>query len=273
MTTGAPIAAEEPAIVLEGGWRNDYVSPIKRALLLDDDVYAEIAFGPGPLGRGFKHLLAILGVVVLGKVVGWLFSLLVMPRLGGVQTAIESFLSGMPWYANRVAQAPEYAQQFHQAYVLVWEGLRTLLGQPTPTSLISSILALIVTTLGAWLVYSALAQLLARWFGGEATFGQLAGTLALSYAPLLLLLVEIWPGAVVPVTLMFPLLLIFKYLAIRRTHGLSPAYTLATTLGPYVIGVVGLAFLSLFGLALGLNRIPIVSDLLQMGGRLPGLGF
>jgi hypothetical protein len=68
-------------------------------------------------------------------------------------------------------------------------------------------------------------------------------------------------------------LLVFKYLAIRRAHGLSSGYTVAITLGPYVIGLVGLAFLSLFGLALGLNSIPIVGDLLRMGGRLPGIGF
>ena len=114
-----------------------------------------------------------------------------------------------------------------------------------------------MTTLIFWLVYAAFAQVLARWFGGEAGYKQLAGALALSYAPLLILVVELWPGATVPVTLMFPLLLVFKYLAIRRTHGLSPGYTLAATLGPYVIGLVILAAFSLFGAAIGLNSIPV----------------
>jgi hypothetical protein len=225
------------------------------------------------MSRGFKSLLAILGVVVLGKVLGWIFGLLTMPRLGGIQTAIYNFLTGLGWYSDRVAESPGFAQQFQQTYGLVWEGLRTLIGQPTATSLISSTLSLILMTFGAWLGYAALAQLLARWFGGRATYKQLAGALALSYAPLLILLVELWPGAAVPLTLMFPLLLVCKYLAIRRTHGLSTGYTLATTLGPYVIGLVGLAFLSLFGLALGLDSIPVVGDVLQMGGRLPGVGF
>jgi hypothetical protein len=273
MTEQTIPAAQATAASQSAGWRYRYASPITRAFLLDDDVYAEYAFGPAPMSRGFKSLLAILGVVVLSQVFGWIFGLLTMPRLGGIQAAIYNFIVGLPWYANQAAASSGFVQQFQRTYGLVWEGLRTLLGQPTATSLISSVLALIVTTLVFWLVYAAFAQMLARWFGGAASYRQLAGALALSYAPLLILVVELWPGAIVPVTLMFPLLLVFKYLAIRRAHGLSSGYTLAATLGPYVIALVILAGLSLFGAALGLNSIPVLGDILRLGGEAPVIRF
>ncbi len=253
MTEQTTAAASTAAAMQSVGWRDRYASPITRAFLLDDDVYAEYAFGPAPMSRGFKSLLAILGVVVLSQVVGWIFGLLTMPRLGGIQTALYNFIIGLPWYANQAAAQAGFAQQFQQTYGLAWEGLRTLIGQPTAISLIFSVLSLLATTLTFWLMYAAFAHVLARWFGGQATYKQLAGALALSYAPLLILVVELWPGVTVPVTLMFPLLLVFKYLAIRRTHSLSPGYTLAATLGPYVIGLVILAAFSLFGAAIGLK--------------------
>lgn len=264
---------QQVQVVSPAGRSANYLRPVRRALVMDDDVYSAVAFGPSPLTRGFLVLLAILGVVVVAKILGWLFALLVMPRLGWLQANLQEFIVGLRWYANQAAQSPGFEQQFQQTYNLIWEGLRTLFGQPTVTSLIGSTLSFIIMTLGAWLSYSLLAQLLARWFGGEATFGQLAGALAISYAPLVILVIEIWPGATVPITLMFLLLFIFKYLAIRRTHGLAPITTLAITVGPYVIALVALLFISLFALALGLDRIPVIGDLLRVGGRLPAITF
>jgi hypothetical protein len=252
--------------------RDLYQKPVRRALVLDHDVYSELAFGPSPMKRGFQLLLAIIGIVVLSKIIGWLFAWLVMPRIGALQAPIQDFIVGLPWYADQVAQSPDFPARFQQTYALIWEGIRTLAGQPTVTSLIGSELSFIATTLGAWLGYSALAQLLARWFGGEATFRKLAGALALTYAPLLLLVLEVWPGIKVPATLMFLLLFICKYLAIRRVHGLPAGYTLAVTAGPYLLTILGLLFLSLFGLSIGLQNIPGIGQLLGAGGALSGLG-
>lgn len=254
------------------GTRDLYRRPVRRALVLDHDVYSELAFGPAPFKRGFQLLLAIIGIVVLAKIIGWLVALLVMPRLGAVQAVIQDFIVGLPWYADQVAQSSDFAARFQQTYGLLWEGIRTLAGQPTVTSLIGSVLSFIITTLVAWLAYSALAQLLARWFGGQATYKKLAGALALSYAPLLLLVLEVWPGIKVPATLMFLLLFVFKYLAIRRVHGLPAGYTLAVTTGPYLVAILGLLFLSLFGLSIGLQSIPGVGQLLGAGGAFSSLG-
>ena len=121
-------------------------------------------------------------------------------------------------------------------------GRRTLcLGIPTPTNQGIGIGALVLDTLLAWFVFGTVAHWLARWFGGAGTWKQTLGAMALSYAPLLLLVVEAVPGASVPLTLLFLAMLVGKYQAIKSAHGLTPGYTLASVLLPYLIGVVAAA--------------------------------
>jgi hypothetical protein len=266
LAPAAPLPAEPTLHV-----QRSLAGQIKRALLLDDDAYYEVAHGPSPATQGFKFILTFIVFVTLFKLIGAIFGALTAPRLGSLQAHIQEFLVGLPWYQNQVAQAPGFEQQFQQTYNLAWDGIRTLLGQPTVPGVLSGIVSFAITTLFFWVVYTALAHVLARWLGGEATYRQALGAVALSYAPLMLLAVEMWPGAQVPATLMFLLLLVCKYLAVRRAYALTPGYTLVATVGPYLIALVGVLFLALFGLALGLSSIPGVNSLSGQFGSL--LGF
>jgi hypothetical protein len=90
--------------------------------------------------------------------------------------------------------------------------------------------------------------------------------MALTYAPLLLLVVEAIPGAVVPLTLLFLLMLAGKYLAIKSAHHLTPGYALASVLLPYLVAALLLLALVLFGGAFGLEQIPYADTAVQLLG-------
>ena len=177
-----------------------------------------------PLKQGFYTLLLILGVVIVARLVGWGLDYLTSPRLESLQTLLQNFITGLPWYADTgPASRREFATQFAQSYWLSWEGVRLRLGIPTPTNQGIGIGALVLDTLLAWLVFGTVAHWMARWFGGTGTLEADLGAMALAYAPLLLLVVEAVPGAYVPLTLLFLAMLVGKYQAVKSAHGLRPA--------------------------------------------------
>jgi hypothetical protein len=133
----------------------------------------------------------------------------------------------------------------------------------------ASILSLLMTTFGAWLLYSLFAHGVARWLGGRARFGQILGAIGLAYAPLLLYALEVIPGFVVPAVVVTLLLLATKYLAIRQTYGLDIGYSIVVVLAPYAIGALLLLALVLFGGAIGLSRVPGLDNVFRLLPFLP----
>jgi hypothetical protein len=242
-----------------------------RALLVDQRAYNTVVNHLSPLKQGFLALLTILGIVVAAKLVGWGLDYLTSPRLESLQTMVQNFITGLPWYQAQAQQSPQFAAEFAQSYGLSWEGVRYALGIPTPANQGLGIGALVLNTLLAWLGYGTLAHWFARWFGGEGAWRQTMGAMALSYAPLLLLVVEAVPGALVPVSLLFLAMLIGKYLAVKSAHRLTPGYTLASVLLPYLVAVVLLLALALFGGAFGLEQIPYFDSGMQTFNLFSGL--
>ncbi len=259
--TARPPAADAPEIM--DGF--DAPAPAKRprparlawrALLLDERAYATVAGQARPLGLGFQTLIFILAAVLAARLAGFATGYLTAPRLGSLQTILRDFITGLPWYTTQIRQSPLFATRFDQAYLLVWEELRVLLGIPSPVGTGLNIATILLATLLVWLAYGVLAHSLARWLGGRGRWQATFGALALAYAPLLLLLVEIVPGAGVPLNLLFLLMLVGKYQALKSVHQLSPGYTLAALLLPYLLALLLLLALALFGGAFGLEQIP-----------------
>jgi hypothetical protein len=227
--------------------------------LVDQRAYNTVARHLHPLKKGFFSLLAILGIVLLARLVGWGLDYLTSPRLESLQALVQNFITGLPWYQAQAQQSPQFAAEFAQSYGLSWEGVRAALGIPTPLNQGIGIGALILNTLLAWLGYGTLAHWFARWFGGQGTWREMMGTMALAYAPLLLLVVEAIPGAVVPLILLFLLMLVGKYQAVKSTHHLTPGYNLASVLLPYLVVTVLALGVALFTGALGLEQIPFIN--------------
>ncbi|MCB0051445.1 MAG: hypothetical protein KDE24_18085, partial [Caldilinea sp.] len=81
-----------------------------------------------------------------------------------------------------------------------------------------------------------------------------------AYAPLLLLVIQVVPGATVPLSLLFLLMLATKYLALKTTHNLGTPQTLFVLAAPYVIVAIVAALVALYGGAYGLEQLPYFRD-------------
>ena len=234
-----------------------------RALLLDEHAYDAVVGATRPLQRGFVALLWVLGIVLLGRLVGLGLNWLTSPQLGGIETQLREFITSLPWYADQVRQAPGFAAEFAQNYFLGWEGLRAVLGIQTPTSTGVWAGVTLLDTLLAWLFFGLLALWSARWMGGQGRWQQTLGAVALAYAPLLLTLIEVIPGAALPLSLLFLAMLVGKYQAIKVVHGLTSGYVLAVVLIPYLLSLLLLLGVSLFGGAYGLEQVPYINQAIE----------
>lgn len=266
------IAIDADAIVTaprEPAHDDDHSQPgvlalLGRTLLLGNEPYAFVRDAASPGQRGFVIILTIVGLVTLAQLIGYWLGELTAPNLNSLQGLLYSALVDLPWYAQQVQQDPAFAVQFAQGHTAAWEALRVLLGYPTVTATASSIVVTALATVINWLLFALLAHWVARWYGSQARFGQTLGVLSLAYAPLLLRLVEIVPGAVTPISLIFLLMLAAKFLALKSAHGLGVAPTLVVTLAPYAIMALLVVLILLNGGAYSLQQNSYVHQALQV---------
>lgn len=262
------VDGDAAALAAEGPPRDDaapgMLTLLGRALLFSNAPFVVVRDGARPGRRGLRIILVILGLVVLAQLLGYWFGSLTAPRLDSLQALLRNAIVGLPWYAQQTQADPTFAGQFQQGYLATWEAIRILLRYPTVTATGGTVAVVTLATIVNWLVFAVLAHWVARWYGSSARFGQTLGVLALAYAPLLLRVIEIVPGAVAPTTLIFLLMLASKYLALKTVHGLGSAETLFVLLAPYGIVAVLAVLLLLNGGAYGLQQIPAVDQALQL---------
>lgn len=242
------------------------------ALLLREDAFAAVRLHPSPFARGALILVVILAIVAVARLIGLALGLATAPQVGQIEQALANNLTSLGWYQNQVAQNPEFADQFARGYELIWQGIRLALGVPVPTVTFAGIVGLVVSTFIVWLLYGGIAHLMAKWLGGKASWGQFMGPLALMYAPLLLTVVELVPGAQVPTLLLFLAQLVLAYLAVKTTYGLSVGANLAIILAPYVILLLLVVILGALGIGYGLGQIPIIDTVTRALRIIPGVG-
>lgn len=235
-----------------------------RSLLFSTEPYATVRDGEHPGRRGFVIVLVIVAIVALAQLAGYWLGWLTAPRFDSIQSLLYSTVTGWPWYAQQTQQDPALAAQFQAGYAAAWEGLRILFGYPTLTATISVVVSLILSTFANWFLFAVLAHWTARWFGSQARIGQTMGSVALSYAPLLLLVIQVVPAATVPTTLLFFLMLATKYLALKSTHNLGTPQTLFVLAAPYVIVAIVVALSTMYGGAYGIQQIPYVNDAIKV---------
>lgn len=236
---------------------------IREALLLNERAYEVVAHDRSPMKRGFVILLIILGIVSLAQLIGLGLGQLTTPRVDLLSDRVLEQVVELGWYQNAVAADPAFESNFATAYTAAWQAFRIAFGLPSVTGTVTSVLSLISSTLMGWLLFGIVAHWVARWFGGQATPYQFYGALGLSYAPLMLLVLELIPGFQLPFALLFLLLFITKYQAIKRTYDLAPGYSLAVSIAPYVIMIILIVTVVLFGAAIGLNQIPLLDQILR----------
>lgn len=237
---------------------------IREALLLNDRAYEVVETDAKPFRRGVVILLWIMGIVVVAQLIGLALGLLTTPRLDILSNQVLERIMAFSWYQEQVALNPEFASTFALAYGRAWQGLRLLFGLPSTTGTVGGIVSLLLSTLGGWLIYGFLAYWVARWLSERRLDTRdFIGVMALSYAPLTLTALELVPGLTIPFTLIFLLMLITKYQAIKRTFAMGPGYTLAATIGPYIVMIILVLGLVLIALGLGLDQIPFADPILR----------
>lgn len=236
---------------------------IREALLLNERAYDVVIRNPSPMKRGFVILLVILAIVVVAQLIGFGLGLLTTPRVDILSDRILETVTQFGWYMRLSNQNPEFDTNFTMVYGAAWQLFRIAYGFPSTTGTVASIVSVVFGTLFGWLSYGLLAHWIARWFGGKATPYQFYAALGLSYAPLVLIALELIPGFRLPWLLITFLVLIARFQAVKSTYDLSAGYSLAAIIAPYVITAVLIVSLVLLGVAIGLNQIPLLDQILR----------
>lgn len=256
---------DSPEWLMKGRAVNsDNVAALAReALLLNENAYEIVRDGERPGRRGLVIIGWIIAMVAVSLLIGYVLGLLTTPRFDLLSSELLNRIVASNWYAGQSAANPQFGTQFNAAYVAVWELLRLVGGYPSVTGMVSSALGFAGATFFGWLTMGMVTHLVARWLGGEAKLRQFLGVLALAYAPLLLRVLEIIPGLTIPATLIFLLLIVTRFQAIKRTYRLSPGYALAALAGAYLLLLLIVAVAGLLIIAFGLNQIPYLDPILR----------
>ena len=237
---------------------------IREALFFNDEAYRALRDHVRPMSRGAFLLFVIVILVALAQAIGLALGLLTSPRIDLLQNAIYDAIVNTGLYGARAAAVPEFAQQFGQAYEGAWQSLRLFTGYPTWSTTVAAAATAIIGGFLNWLIYGLLAHWTARWFGGQASYSRFMGPLALSYAPLLLSVILLFPGAAVATPLIFLALLAAKYQAIKVTYALDPGRSLATALFPFLLALLTMLAIAIFGIAYGIGQIPYLDPLVRL---------
>lgn len=233
-----------------------------RSTWLDQRAYHAVNIDPDPLKRGLFPLLIAVAVTAVARLIGIGLGILTSPKIGIIQDQVYEAITGTAYFGTLVEQTPDFLQQFEAFYLTLWDIIRLVGGYPSYAGLGSSLINLLFT-LGSWLVFALLTYLVAAWFGARTDVGRALGVFALAYTPIMLTLVEVIPGGHVAWSLIFMLILVAKFLAAREVYKLGPGSSLAVILLPYLIGMIIIFNLLIFGAALGLNQIPYLDELLR----------
>ncbi len=237
---------------------------IAEGLLLNEHSYAAVRDHKSPMLRGLFLLLIIIIAVSVAQAVGLAFGVLISPRIDIIQDSVYDGITQMRWFVNRSASVPEFLSDFRVRYEMIWQAIRILGRYPSWLGAVTYAGIIAVITVLDWLVYGFLAHWLAKWYGGRASYSQFMGALALSYAPLSLLVILCVPGAWVaaPVVLLF--LIACKHVAVKAAHRLDSLSSLAVVGLPYLMISVTIIAFVLFGMAHRVGQIPYVDTILRL---------
>ncbi len=236
---------------------------IREGLFYNEAAYRRLRDHAAPFGRGALILLITVLIAGIAQAIGLALGILTAPRIDLIQETLYESITSLGWFMRQVEASPEFLTQFNQGYESAWQAFRIFGGYPSWSSTLAVIGTVTVGTFLNWIVYGFFAHWTARWFGGEASYGQTMGTLALSYSPLILTVVLLVPGSVIAASLLFLLLFAAKFMALRIAHGLNPASTLAVTAIPYLLLLLFMLAVAIFGAAYGLGRIPLIDEIIR----------
>lgn len=218
--------------------RSGFLATVAGALTLREDVVHEAVEDNQPFARGLKFVVAIALIVAVASVAGAVLTEWTSPDIVALRDAINSGLQQMPWWEQIPPEAiPEVEKSMEQQMDLVFR-IIDFVSPSIPTALIGIVLQPIGMAL-VWLVFGLLAYIFARLLDGTGTLPQTYGATALAAAPYLLGVVHLLPY--VQAAGISTWAVICAYVAIKHTHGLTPARAFWATLLP----LLAMAFLAI----------------------------
>ena len=225
------------------------------ALLLRDSAYADMRDGNKPFVRGMIFI-AVLGVAIaLAGITGHLLEWAVAPNLSAIKETVWEHLIKMPWYEGFSSPPAGVLESIRDQYEYGWRIANFFAPNPwrSAMTLISTPLGLLV----GWLIYGLLAHLYSRTLGGEGTFAQTYGCVALATSAQALRLANLVPyvrvGGIVAVWG-----LLCNFVALKAAHKLSGGRAFWAAILPVVT-------IWLLALLLG------VAIIVAFGSVLPGI--
>jgi hypothetical protein len=219
------------------------------ALLLQEDAYEEMRSTQAPVVKGLI-LIVVVGVVIgLLGVVGTALAWASMPDLSTIKAIIYRYLPQMLPWKELTQQVPDFSRMFKEWYDLGWQIFPWLFGAPNVGEAALGIITIPLGLVVRWLLYSLVAYLFARWFGGTADFSETLGVLALAVAPQALHVLNLLPfvevGSVVSVWG-----LLCAYVGLKTAHKLSWGRAVWATLLPFILVLVILVLAGCLGSAI-----------------------
>jgi hypothetical protein len=216
------------------------------ALLFKEDAYEEMRASDNPVVKGLV-LIVIVGVVIaLFAFVGDVLEWATMPNLAEIRDTVYYYLTQMPWW-RLAAQEPQFVEEFDRWYDFGWS-----IGTMFSPSIGGALASIIMTPIGLvlrWLIYGLLAHLFARWLGGQASFSETLGVLALAVAPQALVALTVIPyvslGSVVAIWG-----ILCAYVGLKTAHKLSWDRAVWATLLPFVLVLGALVMASCLATAI-----------------------
>ena len=233
------------------------------ALLLRDSAYSEMRDSNKPFIRGMIFV-AILGVAIaLASIMGLLLKWAVAPNLSAIKETIWEHIIKMPWNEGSSGQAASVLESIRDEYEYGWRIVNFFAPNPW-----RSAMALISTPLGllvGWLTYGLLAHLYSRLLGGEGTFAQTYGCVALATSAQALRLASLVPyvrvGGIVAVWG-----LLCNFVALKAAHKLNGSRA-------FWVAILPVATIWLLVLLLGVAMIMVFGSLLpSVMEQVTGLG-
>ena len=206
------------------------------------------------LGVNTTSLIALIGAA--GLAIGLALDVVVTPRLDLVQKAIFEALTETTWYQETSTQSPDFATSFNRSYSVAWQIAYAVGQAPSWLGTLTGFLLTLIVSLLSWFVYGSLAYGIGRWLGGQGNYQQFMGTLALAYAPKLLLVAMVLPGMTFLGGIVALWLLLTKYQAVKHTYNLSWQRNLAAVVIPHLIIGLTLFGLLLLIVAIVLSQVP-----------------
>jgi hypothetical protein len=189
----------------------------------------------------FAHGLAFVGligvIVALFGIAGAALRYATEPNADAIKNTVLNHLQAMPFYSQVTSQGEG---QFLSGYNRVWETFGSIfVGHPTKPGDLVPLFASLVTTpllwVIGWLLYGAVAHLVASRGNPHSSLAHGLGTLALATSPQLLSAVTVLPGASISGAVLGLWTMILNVFALRTAYRVSTQRAVFSALLPLLL--------------------------------------